>query len=183
MFTWERVHNVSENLLLLILRIFSFSLKCSVGFLGITVAESICHHILIVFLANLYCTVQKMLFVCEVFLSVSLGWKTRSKSYFTIMCHKLYCLETLFFVTVINQTSALAICGMKLMLCFKHIDMVETKLELKTVLQFYTVFKVCDKVWISLQYFVIISMHFRIKCGELSFQCKSYYQKITDFGV
>lgn len=75
------------------------------------------------------------------------------------------------FVTVINQKSALAIWGM--MRCFAScIDIVidGNKARTKTVLHFYTVFQVYDLFFCSFQYFVIMSMHFGIKCGELNVQ-------------
>lgn len=47
--------------------------------------------------------------------SVTSGWKMRSKIYFT--CVTSYNVTRYFFVTVINQKSALVIWGMKEILC------------------------------------------------------------------
>lgn len=63
----------------------------------------------------MYCD-KKILFICDVFLSVGIGWRmTQRMQSIVYLCHKLNVMKH--FVTVIKQKPALAIWGMKDMLC------------------------------------------------------------------
>lgn len=64
------------------------------------------------------------------------------KRYFT--CFTSYNVTKHFFVRVISQKSALAIWGMKASLCFMY----GNKARVKTAQHFYTVFWVCDSLFV-----------------------------------